>query len=162
MYLEKWKDTSFGTDYGNDFLEFIEEINSSPITMLDIYQQCDLKKYFDQPDLILQRRDNNVYLGNPGFDLFVHYEDAVISLSAVIVESELCGEADLTEAYGNETVSFQVSKQELETIKSSLHFIYNNPDKFVLFEMCAADEKDEVLNHLSEMLDQLQVCIDKK
>lgn len=162
MFLEKWKDTAFGTDHGNDFRDFIEDIGISPITIDDIYQRCNLKKYIDQPDLLLQRKDNDVKIDNPDFEQFVHYEDAIIALSAIIIESELNGEADLTEAYGNETVIFNISKQELSSIKSALGFVYNNPDNFILFELCAEEEKSEVLTHIAEMLEQFQACIDMK
>lgn len=162
MFIEKWKDTAFGTDNGSDFRDLLEEIPNHPLTLSDVYQHCDLKKYINNTELLNERTDNNIKINNPDFDQFVHYEDAIIALSAIVIESELNGEADLSEAYGNETITFQVTKQELATLETALSYIHDNPDKFVLFELCSEEEKKETLANISEMLEQLQVCINKK
>ncbi|MFC4162794.1 hypothetical protein ACFOWU_03955 [Epilithonimonas zeae] len=60
MFIEKWKDIAFGSDFGGDFLQFLEKIPSEKLTLTEIYKLCDLQKYFDQPELLNQRTDNNV------------------------------------------------------------------------------------------------------
>ncbi|MNK00380.1 hypothetical protein D3C87_181640 [compost metagenome] len=155
MWIEKWKDTAFGSDYGSDFQQFLEKIPGDKLTLSGIYERCDLKKYFDTPELLNQRTDNNVQLQNPGFDQFVHYEDAVIALTAMVAESELHGSADLTQAYGSKVVTFEVTKEELTTLKNALTDIYSNPDKFVLFEMLDKAGRDETLSDIAEIIEQL-------
>lgn len=155
MWIEKWKDTAFGSDYGSDFQQFLEKIPGDKLTLSEIYERCDLKKYFDQPELLNQRTDNNVQLHNPSFDQFIHYEDAVIALTAIVAESELLGSADLTQAYGSKVVTFEVTKEELTTLKNALTDIHSNPDKFVLFEMLDNTGRDETLSDMAEIIEQL-------
>jgi hypothetical protein len=162
MFIEKWKDTAFGSDYGSDFQHFLEQIPKDKLRLQDVYAHCDLQKYVDQPDLLDQKTDNNVQLKNPDFEQFVHYEDAFIALSAIVVESELNGTADLANAYGSKTLTFETTKEELLTLNKALTDIHRNPDKFVLFEMLDGDGRSETLADISEMLEQLENCIHKK
>ncbi|RWX02218.1 imm68 putative immunity domain-containing protein [Flavobacterium cerinum] len=161
MFIEKWKDTAFGSDYGADFQRFLEKIPTDKLTLADIYERCDLKKYFDQPDTLNQRTDNNVKLDNPNFEQFVHYEDAVIALTAIVVESELNGCADLSNAYGSKTLALETTKEELVTLKNALTEIYESPDKFILFAMLDNNERNETLLTIAEIMEQLKNCIDK-
>ena len=162
MFIEKWKDTAFGSDYGADFQRFLEQIPTSKITLADIFERCNLKKYFDHPSLLDQQTDNNVKLDNPNFDQFVHYEDAIIALTAIAAESELNGSADLSTAYGAKTLTFEITKEELITLKNALTDIHNNPDKFVLFEMLDNDGRNETLFDIAEIIEQLNVTINNK
>jgi hypothetical protein len=162
MYIERWKDTAFGSDYGGDFKDFLEKIPVDKLTLTEIYKRCDLKKYFDQPDLLNERTDNNVKLENSKFDQFVHYEEAVIALTAIVVESELNGFADLTKAYGSKTLIFDISKPELTLLRNALMYIYNNPNMFNLFEMLDDSGREETLSNIAEIIEQLENCIDKK
>lgn len=163
MFIEKWKDIAFGSDYGNDFKDFLEEIGKNEkLTLAKIYNHCDIKKYFDNPDLLNHSIDNNVKLESPNFEQFVHYEDAVIALSAIIAECELNGNADLKNAYGSEVLTFEITKPELITLKNALVHIYHHPEKFVLFEMCGDEEKEETLSEIAEIIEQLENAIIKK
>lgn len=162
MFIEKWKDTAFGSDYGTDFQRFLEQIPTDKMTLADIYERCNLKKYFDQPSLLDQQTDNNVKLDNPNFDQFVHYEDAVIALTAIVVESELNGSADLSTAYGSKTLTFEITKEELATLKSALTYIHDNPEKFVLFKMLDNDGRNETLFDIAEIIEQLNLTINNK
>ena len=162
MFIEKWKDTAFGSDYGGDFKDFLEEIPGEKLTLADIYERCDLKKYFDDPTLLDEVTDNVVNLDNPEFDQYVAYEEAIIALTAIVVESELNGSADLTNAYGSKTLTFDISKNELLTIKKALTQIYEYPEKFVLFELCLDEERTETLYDIKEILSELNNCIEKK
>jgi hypothetical protein len=162
MFIEKWKDTAFGSDYGGDFQQFLEKISSQKLTLTEIYKFCDLKKYLDQPELLNQRADNIVWLANPDFKQFIHYEEAVIALTAIVAESEINGSADLTNAYGSKILTFDISKEELIILKNALNNIYSNPDKFVLFEMLDEDEKIEILSDIQEIIEQLKNSIEKK
>ncbi|TDG34804.1 hypothetical protein EZJ43_16800 [Pedobacter changchengzhani] len=162
MFIENWKDTAFGTDYGNDFKDFLEEISKEKLTLKDVFVACDLEKYFENPNLLNQKTDNNVKLENPDFEQFVHYEDAIIALTAIIAESELNGNADLTNSYGTKILTFEITSEELTTLKKSLTYIYDNPDKFVLFEMLDEDGITETLSDISEIIEQLNNCIEKK
>lgn len=162
MFIEKWKDTAFGSDHGGDFQNFLEQIPNDKLTLMDIFERCSLKKYFDQPNLLNQRTDNNVKLDNPNFDQFVHYEEAVIALTAIVVESELNGSADLSNSYGSKTLTFDITKEELEMLKNALTDIHVNPNKFILFEMLDEDGRNETLSDIAEVIEQLKNCIDKK
>ncbi|WP_337085136.1 imm68 putative immunity domain-containing protein [Elizabethkingia anophelis] len=162
MFIEKWKDTAFRSDFGGDFQQFLEKIPNEKLTLTEIYKRCDLKKYFDQPELLNQRTDNNVRIENPEFEQFVHYEDAVIALTAIVVESEINGSADLTNAYGSKILTLDISKEELITLKDALSDIYNNPNKFVLFEMLDEEAQEETLSDIEEMIEQLKTSIEKK
>ncbi len=161
MFIEKWKDTAFGSDYGGDFQHFLEKIPSEKLTLTEIYKRCDLKKYFDQPELLNERTDNNVRLDNLDFEQFVHYEDAVIALTAIVAESELNGSADLTNAYGSKILTLDISKEELLTLKNALTDIHNNTEKFVLFEMLG-DYKEDTLVDILEIMECIKESINKK
>ncbi len=161
MFIEKWKDTAFGSDYGGDFQQFLEKIPTEKLTLTEIYKRCDLKKYFDQPELLDERTDNNVRLDNPDFEQFVHYEDAVIALTAIVAESELNGSADLTTAYGSKMLTFDISKEELLTLKNALTAIHNNTEKFVLFEMLG-DYKEDTFLDILEIIECIKESINKK
>lgn len=162
MFIERWKDTAFGSDFGGDFQQFLEKIPDEKLTPTEIYKRCDLKKYLDQPELLNQRTDNNVWLENPDFKQFVHYEDAIIALSAIVAESEINRSADLTNAYGSKTLTFDISKAELITLKDALTDIHDNPDKFILFEMLDEEGKAETLSDIQEIIGQLKNGIEKK
>lgn len=157
MFIEKWKDTAFGSDYGADFQSFLEEITSDKLTLKEVFKNCDLEKYLNNPELLKERTDNNVQLTNSNFEQFVHYEDAVIALSAIVAESEANGSADLTLAYGNEVLIFDITKEEITTLKNALTYIHNNPDQFVLFEMLDEDEQIVTLKDIAEIIEQLEV-----
>lgn len=161
MFIEQWKDTAFGSDYGSDFQSFLEELPHDKLSFTILYKYCDLKKYFDHPELLNQRTDNNVKLNNSNFDQFVHYEDALIALAAIVAESELNGSADLTDAYGTKVLTFEITKEELTMLKNALVFIQENTAKFVLFEMLG-EYKDETLSDLASIVDQLTTCINNK
>lgn len=161
MFIEQWKDTAFGSDYGSDFQSFLEELPTTNLNLALVYEHCDLKKYFDHPELLNQRTDNNVKLHNSDFEQFVHYEDAVIALAAIVAESELNGSADLTEAYGTKVLTFEVTTEELTTLKNALVYIHDNTTNFVLFEMLGED-KDETLSDITAIVDQLTTCINNK
>jgi hypothetical protein len=162
MFIEKWKDTAFGSDYGGDFQHFLEKIPKDRLTLEDVYERCDLKKYFNRPDLLDQKTDNNVLLENPDFEQFVHYEDVVIALTAIVIESALNGTADLANAYGSKMLTFETTREELVTLYQALADIHRNPDKFVLFEMLDGDGRAETLADISEMIAQLENCIARK
>ena len=151
--IENWKDTAFGSDFGGDFLELIEEIAEKEITLEVIYQHTDLKKYIDKPDLLEIRNDNNVWFPNSDFEQYIHFEDAIIALSAIIVESKLNnGKVDLRKAYGNKVIVFKSTKAGTKPIHEALQNIYKYPEKFVLFEMCLAEEKEETLEDIKDIL----------
>ena len=161
-FIEKWKNTAFGSDFGGDFQQFLEKIPSEKLTLTEIYKLCDLKKYFNQPELLNERTDNNVWLENPDFKQFVHYEEAVIALTAIVAESEINGSADLTNALGSKILTFDISKEELITLKNALTYIQNNPNKFVLFEMLDEEGQTETLSDIEEIIEQLRNSIEKK
>jgi len=152
IMIEKWKDTAFGSDFGGDFLELIENISTKEITFPLIYQNTDLKKYINNPSLLEEKTDNNVYFTNSKFEQYIHFEDLIIGLSAVIIESKLNGKVDLTKAYGNKILIFNSTQQEIKPIYLALKNIYNNPDDYVLFEMCMEEERKETLNDINQML----------
>lgn len=162
MFIEKCKDTAFGSDYGGDFQAFLEEIPSEKLTLTEIYKHCDLKKYFDQPELLNQRTDNSVNLENTEFKQWVPYEEAVIALTAIVVESESNGIADLTNAYGAKILVFEISKNELLSLKKALNQIYEYPEKFVLFELCLEEERIQTFSDIKEILSELDNCIERK
>lgn len=162
MFIEKWKDTAFGSDYGGDFAKFLERIPTETLTMTEIFKYCDLKKYFDNSELLNQRTDNNVKIENTEFEQYVHYEDAVIVLCAIAVENEVSGIVDLTNAYGSKKLKFNFSKDELVLLRNVLKYICENPDRFVLFEMCLDEESDETIKDLKEIIVELEKCIKNK
>lgn len=162
MFIEKWKDTAFGSDFGGDFQQFLEKIPSEKLTLVEVYKRCDLKKYLDHPELLNQRTDNSVILENSEFKQWVPYEEAVIALTVIVVESELNGTADLRNAYGTKKITFEVEKNELLTLKSALTQIYEYPEKFVVFELCLEGERIQTLSDIKEILSELENCINIK
>lgn len=158
--IEHWKDTAFGSDFGNDFLELIENIPDKVSTLDLVYQYTDLKKYIDNPDLLNERTDNNVFFVNSKFEQYIHFEDAIIGLSAIIVESKLNGKVDLSKAYGSKTIEFRITKQEAIPIFNALKNIYNNPEKFVLFEMCLDKERKKTLNDIHSILTEFEKVLE--
>ncbi|EZH73447.1 hypothetical protein ATO12_16025 [Aquimarina atlantica] len=150
--IEKWRDTAFGSDFGGDFLDLIERISDDKLSMDLIYKNTDVKKYLDNPNLLQERTDNNVKFTNTEYEQYIHFEDLIIGLSVIIVEAELNNEIDLTKAYGSKTVTFTFQKNEVKPICSALQVIYNNPDDYVLFEMCMEEERKETLNDIKEIV----------
>lgn len=150
--IEKWKDTAFGSDFGGDFLELVENIANDTLTIDLIYENTDLKKYIDNPSLLEERTDNNVKFINSKFEQYIHFEDIIIGLSVIIVEAQLHQKADLTKAYGSKILKFEFKKNEVKPIYAALQSIYNNPDKYVLFEMCIEEERKETLKDIKEIL----------
>ena len=154
--IENWKDTAFGSDFGGDFLELIEKISENEISVDLIYRNTDLKKYFDNPDLLKERTDNNVNFTNSEFEQYIHFEDLIIALAAIIAENKLNGKVDLTKAYGNKVLKFNSTEQEIQQIYLALKNIYNNPDDYVLFEMCMDEERKETLIDINQILIELE------
>jgi len=103
------------------------------------------------PSLLEQRTDNNVQFINSKFEQYIHFEDLIIALSAILVEAELHGLVDLTKAYGNKTIKFEVEKEEIKPIYKALQAIYNAPEKYVMFEMCMSEEREETLNDIKNI-----------
>lgn len=159
MFIEKWKDTAFGSDYGNDFLQLLEQIPVAPLSLSVVYEHCDLQQYIEQPERLNQRSDNNVRLSNTGFEQYVHYEDAVIALAAIVAESQLNGSADLSQAYGSKTLVFDLTKAELISLKEALQGIHSHPDHFVLFQMLDPIGREETLSDVAEIMEKLEECI---
>lgn len=83
-------------------------------------------------------------------------------MSAIVVESEANGSVDLTNAYGSKKLIFNISKDELVILKNALTFIHDNPGKFILFEMCLDEEREETLNDINEIIVELEKCIMNK
>lgn len=154
--IEKWKDTAFGSDFGGDFLELIESLTDKELSIELIYQNTDLKKYIDKPNLLEVRTDNNVFFVNTKFEQYVHFEDAIIALSAIIVESEVNGVADLSKAYGNKQLFFKSYKSDIVPIFKALKNIFDQPEKYVLFEMCLEEERKETLSDIQSILTEFE------
>ncbi len=159
--IEKWKDTAFGSDFGGDFLEFIEDNFEKELSIKDIYNKTDIEKYIINPKELEHRTDNNVYLIDADdieiihygeYFNYVHFEDVIIGLSSIIVESGINGKVDLTKAYGNKTFIFKSEKSEIKPIYLALKNIYENPKKYVLFEMMLEEETKETMKDIKEIL----------
>ena len=160
--IENWKDTVFGSDFGNDFLALIENISEDELTLDLVYQNTDLKKYIDNPNLLSEKTDNNVKFINSEFEQYIHFEDAIIALSAIIIESKLNGKTDLTKAYGTKSLEFKSTNEESEPIFIALQNIYTHPENYVLFEMCLEKERQETLDDIEEMIKEFEHVLDKK
>ncbi len=166
--IEKWKDTAFGSDFGMTFLEFIEENFEKELSIKGIYNKTDVEKYIVNPQKLEERTDNNVYLIDAdGIEIihygeyfnYIHFEDLIIGLSAIIVESGINGKVDLTKAYGNKTFIFKSEKSEIKPIYLALKNIYDNPKKYVLFEMMLEEEAKEIMKDIEEILIEFKKLI---
>ncbi len=157
--IENWKDIAFGSDFGGDFLDLIEQISNDELTLEMVYTHTDLKKYLDNLNLLDHKTDNNVTFASSGFGQYVHFEDAIIALSAIIVENHISGKVDLTKAYGNKIIYFKSSLGEVELIKLALKKIKSQPEKFVLFEMCLDEERDETLQVINSILIEFEKLV---
>lgn len=157
MYIEKWKDTAFGTDYGNDFLNFLESIESDVLRLDLIYEVSNLQKIFEK-----NKTDIDVQLYQHNFEQFIHYEEAIIALVAVVIECYFNGSANMSKAYGNKVLRFNISKQESFFIEKKLRYIYENYQDFNLFEMLDEVTTPMVLSDISEMLEKLTIILKEK
>lgn len=157
--IENWKDTAFGSDFGGDFLELIETICVHEITFDLIYKNTNLKTYIDKPELLENKTDNNVYFTNSKFKQYIHFEDFIIGLSAIIAESSKNGIVDLTKAYGNKLLNFKLVKNEIEPIYIALKRIYQNPENYVLFEMCLDEERNETLKDVKDIITVFELAL---
>lgn len=155
MLVEKWKDIAFGSDYGMDFLEFLQDIPTEPLTLSAIYQHCDIQQYFANPELLTHRKDTNIFLDNAEGEQFVHYDEAVIALCAIVAECLVNGKADLTNAYGSKIIIFDISPTEIALLNKALSDILYHSEKYNLFEMLSPDETQETQRVLSEILENL-------
>ena len=154
--IEKWKDTAFGSDFGGDFLELVEKITTKEFSIDLVYKNTDIKKYLDNSSTLETKTDNNVYFTNSKFEQYIHFEDLIIALSAMIVEGSVNGKIDLTKAYGSRILDFNLIKKEIKPIYFALKTIYKKPDNFVLFEMCTKLERKETLNDINEILKEFE------
>jgi len=162
MYLEKWKDTAFGSDYGYDFLEFLEEFKEDKLSLEIIYQNCNLEDLLLSHEKLIDKKhiSHNLYLYNTQeFQHTIHYEEAIIALSALVIENKLVGYADTRNAYGSKVLRFNISQSELSLIHSALKSIYNNSTSFSLFELLEFDEESKK-NVLQDILMMLQLFDD--
>ena len=57
MFLEQWKDTAFGSDYGGDFLEFLESFNNEVLSLNLLYTKSDLRKFLTDSEAIIRDKD---------------------------------------------------------------------------------------------------------
>lgn len=155
MHIEGWADTAFGTDFGGDFLELVERIASDTLTLTTLFEHCDLERYLRDPGLLAGRTDNNVRIAvaeGSNFEKYVHYEDAVIALAAIVAECKANGCADLSQAYGSRTLRVRISDEERSLITEALRGIHDHPHRYVLFEMCPGEAGEQVLADLCSML----------
>ncbi len=162
MYIEQWKDTAFGSDYGGDFLSFMETIEAEVLSLELIFNTCNLESRIQSRKSFLENEygEYDVTLeNNQGFEQTVPYEEAIIALSAVIIECELNGTADLRETYGTKVVTFAISQDEVTVIKDALQDIHENPTSFVLFEMLPEEDQAETRNDISQMIEKMNSCI---
>ena len=160
MFLEQWKDTAFGSDYGGDFLEFLESFNDEVLSLELLYAKSDLRKFLTDSEAVIRNKDFNVQLKyNQGFEQTVHYEEAIIALSAVVIESLLQGSANMKEAYGTKILKFDATANELMLLKKALTSIYQNFSSFNLFDMLDKETKEVVLNDIFEMMVQIDKLI---
>ncbi|MBK9578121.1 MAG: hypothetical protein IPO40_13680 [Fibrobacteres bacterium] len=155
--MEAWKDTAFGSDFGGDFLTLVESLDAPEVNLGVIYRRCDLQRYVADPTLLLKRTDNNVFFTPSEFEQYVHFEDAVIAIAAIMVESQACdGVVDLTKAYGSKTIRFTSTNSDRLEILTALEGILANPDHYVLFEMCRGEERASTLADLHAMASELK------
>ncbi len=168
--IEKWKDTVFGSDFGMTFLEFIENRFEKNISISLLYQNTNVEKYLKNPELLNDRTDNNVYLVDAdeieiahyeNYFEYIHFEDFIIGLSAMIVESSINKKLDLRKAYGHKIYEFKYEKTEITPIYAALKNIYEYPNKYVLFEMCLEEEKKETLADVKEILIEFEKIINE-
>jgi len=127
-----------------------------------IYQYIDLKKYIDNPILLNERTDTNVEFTNTNFEHSIHFEDALIALSAIIIESKINGKADLTKAYGTKILEFKSTNEEIKPIFRALQNIHAYPENYILFEMCLEKERQETLDNIEEMIKEFEKVLDEK
>ncbi len=162
MYIEQWKDTAFGSDYGGDFLRFMEGIETDVLSLELLFNKCNLESLIKSRKSFLENEygEYDVTLeNNSGFEQTVAYEETIIALSAVIIECELNGKADLRETYGTKVVTFTISQAEIKLIRDALQDIHENPKSFVLFEMLPEECQTDTLNDISQMLNKMNACI---
>lgn len=171
MHLERWSDTAFGTDYGADFLAFIEHVTPSTVTLPALFARCDLERFLREPSLLEGRTDNDIRLRDPEVERgsayaeplqFVHYEDAVIALSAIAAECEANGFAELSRASGTRRLSAELADDELALLTGALRGIHDHPERFVLFEMCPGAAGEAVLEDLRDILRVLDEAIARR
>ena len=158
--IENWKDTAFGSDFGGDFLELVEQMANEEVSIDLIFQNTDVKKYLDGRVSLKKRTDNNVNFINSKFGQYIHFEDLIIALSVMIVESSLNGKVDLTKAYGNKIVDFNFKKDEIKPVYFALKNIHNEPDDYVLFEMCQEEERKKTLKDIQEILTEFEKLLE--
>jgi hypothetical protein len=162
MFIEHWKHTAFGSDFGSDVLRFLESFPGQKISLEDIYSRCDLRTYFAEPELLLRRADNNVTFTVPSMGdmpITVHYEDMVIAICAVAAECAVAGTADLANAFGTKSVVLNTTDDELQTLERALTEIHQWPERFILFVMCGHEERQETLADVRSILEQLRSAI---
>ena len=163
MFLEKWKDTAFGTDYGMDFLDFLESFDDEILTLNLLYKESDLETFLTDWEKNVQNKNFDLEINiSDELEQFVHCEEAIIALSAVIIEALANGVANTKVAYGNKILKFKITNHELLLVKKALTNVYLHPSKFNLFDMIDNEEKDIVLNDISEMIEELETLITSK
>lgn len=150
--IGQWKNTAFGSDFGGDFLNLIEASFENTFCVQDIYKITDLEKYIQEPEILQSRTDNNIYFTNSKFEQYVHFEDCIIGLSAIVVESAVNGKVDLSQAYGNKVLRLDFEISDIRPIFTALRNIFEKPDDYSLFEMLSEKEREKTLKDINSIL----------
>ncbi len=161
MYIEKWKDTAFGSDHGSDFQSLLESIEAHPIRLQDVYVRCDLERLLPHSEH-LEGGEGQVSIANPRFEQYVHYEEALIALSAAVIESEASGAVDMRQAYGARRLVFKLAEPELKLLHVALSRVVRESMLFTIFQLMGEAESEETLRDVEEMLTILRSQIEAR
>ena len=122
-----------------------------------LYKKSTLRTFLLENETIIKNKNFNLALNhNENFQQIIHCEEAIIALSAVVIEAVSIGEANMKVAYGTKILKFKATNNELLLIKKALTNIYRNASSFNLFEMLDDNTKVEVLDDISQMIKALE------
>ncbi len=68
---------------------------------------------------------------------------------------------DLRKAYGNKRLQFPLKETEIIPFYKALLHIYNEPNEYVLFELCGEKEGIETLSDIAEILEAFKGLLEK-
>lgn len=151
MYFEKWDDIAFGSDPAMDLVDFLEDFDNETITMKEIFSKSD----FETKLVDVNRNDHFTIIHN-GFDQEILFDQALITMGAIIVETELNNSADMSKVFtGSKTLKLVCTEENKNLLINNLSDMIQNPEDHELMEL-SEDYIDEVIAVIQDIINHLK------
>ncbi len=159
MYFEKWDEIAFGSDDAMNFVDFIEMLPYDTLRLKNIFEYSDLDQHLNSENYI--KENNTVRFEINEFVINPLYEQALITLSAIIAECILNGSANLDNVFtGEKTLKFDIVRSELSLVINAVKHLVEHTEKYEIYELVDSYE-EEFIEIITDILKTLEICVGK-